>query len=524
MEREITFEKKNRRSSTHARGKILIAAFASLCLTLTVACGKRGAQERSKDAVPGASPAAEQGQSAQPVDSSLLERIRRERWTGDLDGMRERRYIRALVTYNKTYYFYDGAEARGVSVEALREFEKVLNQKLQSGEQPVQVVFVPVRREELVPGLADGRGDIAASNIAITPERQKLVAFSDPVRDNARELIVTGPASPPLASLNDLGGKEVYVRKSSRYFEALTRLNAEFRKAGKPGAIIKSAEESLEDEDILEMVSAGLVGITAVDDLTAELWGKVLNGLRVHNDLVIADHDQIAWAFPKKSPQLAAMVNDFIKEHKVGTSFGNTLLRTYLADPKWIKNSTATDELKNFQVTVEFFKKYGTQYGFDWLMLAAQGYQESRLDQSVKSSAGAVGVMQIKPSTAAGNPININDVNKTEDNIHAGVKYLRFMIDQYFKDAKMDRVNRGLFAFASYNAGPNKIAKLRKQAAAEGLNPDRWFNNVELVAAREIGPETVTYVSNIYKYYVAYKLVTEHSAAKQDSVKSARVK
>jgi membrane-bound lytic murein transglycosylase MltF len=263
------------------------------------------------------------------------------------------------------------------------------------------------------------------------------------------------------------------------------------------------------------MVNAGIVGITVVDSTVAELWAKVFDRLAPRPDLAVAPNVSIGWAFRKESPQLAAAVNEFVKDHKVGTAFGNTLLRRYFQNTKWLVNSTSAEEVKKFRETVEFFKKYSDRYGFDWLMVAAQGYQESRLEQSARSAAGAVGVMQIRPSTAADKSVNVPDVEELDSNVHAGVKYMRFMMDRYFADAPMDRVNKGLFAFASYNAGPNRIARLREQAAAEGLDPNKWFNNVELVADREIGREAVTYVSNIYKYYVAFKLVLEREQQKK---------
>jgi membrane-bound lytic murein transglycosylase MltF len=125
--------------------------------------------------------------------------------------------------------------------------------------------------------------------------------------------------------------------------------------------------------------------------------------------------------------------------------------------------------------------------------------------------------MQIKPSTAAGPPIGIRNVHHVENNIHAGVKYLRFIVDEYFKDEPMDAVNKGLFAFASYNAGPARVAGLRRKAEASGLDPNRWFGHVERVAAREIGRETVQYVGNVYKYYVAYRMVAEQSEERAEA-------
>lgn len=444
------------------------------------------------------------------IDPNILDRLRTEKWTGDIDGMVERRYIRALVLYNKTGFFFDGPQPRGISYEALREFEKFLNKKLNTGNKPLQIVYLPVTREEAMARMADGRADIAVANIPIIAETEKVADFSDPVREQAKELVVTGPSAPPIATLDDLAGKEVFVRKVSRYWPNLEKLNDQFKQNGKPPMILKEADENLEDEDILNMVSAGVVGITVMDDLVAGLWAKVFDGLNVHNDIALASNDKIGWAVQKGTPQFRALVNEFVKDHKEGTSFGNTLLLRYLKDVRFAKNNTLPGEVEKYKAAVGFFKKYGDQYGFDWLMIAAQAYQESTIDQSKTSPAGAYGVMQIKPSTAAGSPINIQNIDTNmENNINAGVKYLDYIVKVNFKDAKFDSLNRQLFAFAAYNAGPARVAGLRKKAEAQGLDPNKWFNNVELVAAKEIGAETVTYVSNIYKYYVAYKLVAE---------------
>ncbi len=166
---------------------------------------------------------------------------------------------------------------------------------------------------------------------------------------------------------------------------------------------------------------------------------------------------------------------------------------------------------------LELFKKYGAQYDLDYLLMAAQGYQESTLDHNVKSPVGAIGVMQVMPAT--GKELKVGDITQIEPNIHAGVKYMRFMMDQYFKDEPMDRLNKGLMTFAAYNAGPGRVRQLRREAEKRGLDPNVWFGNVERVASERIGRETVTYVSNIYKYYVAYRLsarqIEQQNAAKE---------
>jgi membrane-bound lytic murein transglycosylase MltF len=169
-------------------------------------------------------------------------------------------------------------------------------------------------------------------------------------------------------------------------------------------------------------------------------------------------------------------------------------------------NSTSPEEMKKFEALSGVFKKYAARYDFDYLMMMAQGYQESRLEQSTRSPGGAVGIMQVMPNDAAASPINVPDVWTTEGNIHAGIKMLRVIEDQYLNDPKINSLNKALLAFASYNAGPNSIARLREEAKKEGLDPNQWFDNVELVVAREIGQVTVTYVGNVYKYYVAYQL------------------
>jgi membrane-bound lytic murein transglycosylase MltF len=171
--------------------------------------------------------------------------------------------------------------------------------------------------------------------------------------------------------------------------------------------------------------------------------------------------------------------------------------------------------MKKFREVVKYFEKYGNQYGLDSLLVVAQGYQESKLDQNTRGRAGATGIMQVTPAT--GKEMKVGDINLTEPNIHAGTKYIRFMIDQYYKNQPMNDLNKGLFAFASYNAGPNRIQELRKEAAKRGLDPNIWFNNVELVAAEKVGRETVQYVSNIYKYYVAYRLLREEEAAREQA-------
>jgi membrane-bound lytic murein transglycosylase MltF len=440
-------------------------------------------------------------------------------WKGDLDGMLKRGYIRVLTVNSKTFYFQDKGTQRGTTYDVFRVFEEDLNKalekqgKLKQKHLKVRVVFIPIGRDDLLQALAAGKGDIAAANLTVTPERQKWVDFSAPVYPDVSELLISGPASPGVSRVDDLAGKEVFVRKSSSYHESLLALNRRLAAQKKPGVIIKLAPEALEDEDLIEMVNAGLIPLIIVDKHKADFWKQVFPRIRVHDGVAVRTGGNIAWAIRKGSPQLKASLDDFLARHGKGTTSGNVILMRYLKSAQYVKDASSETERKKFLSLIQLFQKYGSQYDVDWLLMAAQGYQESRLNQNVRSPVGAIGVMQVMPAT--GKELNVGNIAQTEPNIHAGIKYMRFMIDQYYEKEPMTRLDKALFAFASYNAGPARVRQLRQEAARRGLNPNVWFGNVEHVAAEKIGRETVTYVSNIYKYYIAYRLIMESQQARQ---------
>jgi len=440
-----------------------------------------------------------------PIDTAR-EKITQP-WTGDLDGMIERRLIRVATTYNKTLYFIDKGVQRGAVYEGYKLFEDELNVKLKTRHLRVSVIFIPVSRDELLRAVAEGRADIAAAALTVTPERQKIVDFAPATIGAIDEFVVTGPGAPAISSLDDLSGQAVFVRKSSSYYESLQALNATLVGKGKKPVTIKLAPEELETEDILEMVNAGLVKITIADSYLAKFWKQIFPGITLHEGLAVRTGAHTAPAIRKNSPKLMAELRGWIARNGERTMFGNLMLQRYLKTTKFAKSATAPDELRRFQQLVDTFRKYGDRYQLDFLLMLAQGFQESGLNQSAKSQVGAIGVMQVMPAT--GKELRVGDITQVENNIHAGVKYIRFMVDEYFANEPMDRLNKGLFAFAAYNAGPGRIRQLRKEAASRGLDPNVWFNNVERIASERIGRETVTYVSNIHKYYVAYRLALD---------------
>ena len=436
----------------------------------------------------------------------------REKWIGDLDGMIKRRIVRVLVPYSKTYYFVDRAVQRGLSYDVTRLLEADLNKKLRTGHMRLSVVCIPVNRGQMIPGLLEGQGDIAMGNLTITPERLKHVDFTQPFMRHAVEIAISGPGAEPLTTAEDLSGKEVYLRKSSSYYESIESLNAQLAKAGKPPVKVRLAPENLEAEDILEMVNAGLVKITIVEDYLAAFWKQIFPKLTPHPEAIVRSSGDIAWMVRKESPKLMEVLNSFLAS--VAKSGQRTdLLARYLKNTRWAKGITSREEIRKFEQTVALFRKYGDRYDLEHLLLMAQGYQESQLNQSARSPVGAIGVMQVMPAT--GRDMRVGDITKIEPNIHAGVKFLRSMMDEYYANEPMDRFDKMLFTFAAYNAGPGRIGQLRRLAAQRGLDPNVWFNNVELIAAEKIGRETVTYVSNIYKYYLAYQMIEEERVERQ---------
>jgi len=466
------------------------------------------APQVSKPAEPGAGdeeplppPAFESGLPAE-VRAAL-----EQPFTGDLGEMVKRRLIRVGVSFNRTHYFVDKGVQRGVAYEYCKLFEEELNKRLKTGNLKVHVFFVPLPRDLLLRGLANGKVDLVIAQLTVTPERQKVVDFTNPTRQNVSEIVVTGPGAPAIATVEDLAGQEVFVRKTSSYYQSLLAVNEKLKAAGKPPVAVQEAPENLEDDDLLEMANAGLIKITVVDDYLAEFWKQVLPDLTLHRGVALRTGGSLAVAIRKNSPKLAAELNAFIARYGLGTAFGNMMEKRYLQNTKFVRSATSEAERRKLQELVALFRKYSDQYDLDFLLMAAQGFQESGLDQNAKSQVGAIGVMQVMPAT--GKDLKVGDIRQLEPNIHAGVKYIRFMMDQYFKDEPMDPLNKGLFTFASYNAGPGRIRQLRREAARRGLDPNVWFGNVERIASERIGRETVTYVSNIYKYYVAYRLVME---------------
>ncbi len=438
-------------------------------------------------------------------------------WSGDLDGITEQRFLRILTVHNPLFFNFDGARQWGIVAELAKLYEDHLAGEIGRVRSPT-VVVIPVGRDELIPGLIEGRGDLVMGNLTITPERQKLVDFGPPLHPHVDELVITGPAVTNVASFDDLVETGLYLRRSSSYFEHLQTLNSERKAQGKQLIPITEADENLEDFDLLDMVNAGVLRAIVVDSHKAAFWEQIFDKIVVHRDLSVHSGNQIAWAVRKDSPRLMESITACGKTVKKGTLLGNIVLNRYLGNTRWLESALASEDRKRYEETIEIIKRYAGQYEIDWLIIAAQAYQESRFDQNKRSPAGAVGVMQVLPTTAADKAVGIPDISTLENNIYAGVKYLNWLRKTYFSDPAISPLDQVLFSFAAYNAGPGNMRRARRRAVKLGFDPNRWFNNVEIGMFRAVSGEPASYVRNIYKYYVTYKGLEKSRQAREKAL------
>ncbi|RLA43224.1 MAG: lytic transglycosylase F [Gammaproteobacteria bacterium] len=481
-----------------------------LCLALILFIAACGDTDPASGTGHGETPAAVVEQESGLQDTALPEshNVIQTR-LGDLDTLVKSRVIRILTVYSVGRYYVDNAQAKGLVTETSQRFEDFLNNRLKRKHVRVLVVIIPVARNQLIPALLAGRGDIIQASLSITPEREEWVDFSIPASKPLSEILVTGPSAPQLDSIDDLSDQILYVRHSSSYRQSVDSMNERFQREGRAPALIETMSELLEDEDLVEMVNAGLLPWAIIDDYKLQWWKEVFTKLVARDDIVFRSGAQTAWALRKDSPQLKKAINDFLKTNREGTLIGNVLKNRYIRDFDWAANALKQEDYLRFKKLEGIFQKYGEQYGIDYLMVAAQGYQESRLDQSARSRSGAIGVMQIKASTAGDRNVNIKNIHNVDANIHAGVKYLNFLRNRYFDDPEITSRDQTLLALAAYNIGPNRMINLRDKAEKQGYDPNIWFDNVELMAAKDVGREPVQYVANIYKYYLAYLMSAE---------------
>jgi len=451
-----------------------------------------------------------------PVSSTLLKaqtdslayQLVQKTYTSDLSELKKIKTIRALVNYSRTNFFFSkNGTPKGLQVDLLTQYEKLLNKGIKKESDKIHVQYIPTTFDRMIPDLLEGKGDIICDFMTITPNRSSKINFMSSKNLDVQEHLVSHKSDTDINVLEDLAGKELYVLRGSSYVEHLKELNKSFKEKNIAEIKIVEADPNITTEDIFELINSGVVKYTVADDFQAKIWVEVLADIKIIDSFTIKSNTNVGWGLRKDNPQLQKSLKQFLKKVKKGSYLGNMLFKRYYKNSKWLTNPNVKKERDKYLRFIALFNKYGEQYGFDGLALAAQGYQESQLNNKKKSHRGAVGIMQLLPSTAADKNVGIPNISKPEDNIHAAAKYLAFLRDRYFSGEEITAENQMAFSWAAYNAGPAKVRKMRALTKKMGLNPNIWYANVEVAAAKLVGRETVQYVRNIFKYYVAYTLV-----------------
>ena len=278
-----------------------------------------------------------------------------ERHTGDLAGMIQRQEIRALVLYSRPGFFYIDGRPEGIYYEALRTFEQFVNQTLYTWRH-VQVTFIPLRPDKMETALMQGVGDLIAYGVAVTPEREQQVTFSDAIISDAKQIVVGAKKFGSISNCEELSGKKIFVNPLTTYAQSLEKVNGVLRARGKPPILIETADKSLLDADLMEMVNAGLIPATVTITLRANLWSKVFNSITPFTNVVVGNDGDLAFAMRKDSPKLKELVNTFIRTRAVGTAFGNTLVLQYLQSAQYVKDAISESEIKKFNDTQQYLR------------------------------------------------------------------------------------------------------------------------------------------------------------------------
>lgn len=420
---------------------------------------------------------------------------------GDFNQLKERGVIRVLVAADLGFYYIEQGRPKGIIAELLYHFETQIKQD----NTYLHLQVIPVHRDELIPSLKAGLGDLAVANLTITKQREKHVSFSAPMLTDIKEFIVTSKQRSEFTNIEQLSGEEIWVRPSSSYFESIQKINKHLSISEMAPIQVNFLEETIQDLDVIEMINQGFISATILDSHKTDLWLNIMDNIKIHQQLPLRESGKIGWAFRLNSPELEKIVNSFLRTAKSGTLLGNVLHQKYIEKTKWLDRLLNPNSITRVENLSSLFEKYSMQYEFDWLMISAQAFQESGLDNRKVSHKGAIGIMQVLPSTAKDPYIDIHDISKLENNIHAGVKYMRFIKDRYFSKDNISYDNQVYLSLASYNAGPAKIRKMRQLAKKQGYNPNIWFKNVEVITRKNVGTEPIKYVANINRYYVIYK-------------------
>lgn len=449
------------------------------------------------------------GFAVRPDSRLLLDRIDRflssiqlatragERHTDDLDGLLERRVLRVLTRNTATTYFLWRGQLKGFEYELAGEFARQQGLRLE--------MIVPREGESLFDLLREGRGDLIAAGLVPPPERRlDGVTFRRPYDRVSHVVVARSDDQEPPSRFADLRGRTFHVRRGGSFWRTLAPLAADW------GFRLEAVPESLGIPEIISRVATGEYDLTVADNRTLAIERSWRRDVRAA--LTLRGAIPLSWAVRESNPQLAAAVDAFVKRSHRGL-FYNVVHDRYFGE-RSLRAAGRARLAHGLSPYDEIVKKFADDYGFDWRLVVAQMYQESRFRQDAESFAGARGLMQIMPATAV--ELGIEDFDDPEAAIHAGIRYLDWVRDRF--EPQLPVRDRMWFTLAAYNAGPGHVLDARRLARELGLNPNRWFENVEramlLLSNVEYSAnarhgycrcgEPVAYVREIRERYNAY--------------------
>jgi len=435
-----------------------------------------------------------------------------ERYTASLESVVERRFLRVLTSRNSFDYFIYRGQPGGYQFEMVRAFTGFLNSRHIKGPNQLKIQFelIPVSHDQLIPMLLAGKADMIAARLTITSERAAELRFSIPYR-RVDELLVTRQGVEVPSTLEGLSGRRVAIRRTSSYTSSLEGLNEQLRSQGKPPIRVDFVDEALETEKILALVARGRFEFSVADSIVAETAAAIHPELRVLTNPKLRAGGELAWASHPAASVLVDEMNAFLPRYQHGSLQGNVAIGKYFQNISALRGRLDPNDPAGLSRHDDQIKRYAKDFGFDWRLMVSVAYQESRFDQAARNRSGAVGVFQIKPETAAEPYIDLPNVAGPENagnNIHAGIKYLAWIKGRYFDVVpEMRERDRVRMALAAYNAGPRTLINARRRAEKLGLDPLRWFRNVELALLDMRKPEPVKYVSEINQRYVSYMVL-----------------
>lgn len=426
-------------------------------------------------------------------------------WAESYTKILEKRNIRLAVEYDRTLYYSDRGRPYGLALAIAHDLSKWLSDRRshELKRQSLTVQIIPVPKGSILDALDSDKADIALGRFRLDHD---INASSDLIiRPSAimlKETLVTGRQTKIVKSIVDLSGRSLYAAYPESSYRGLDQWNNQIRTLGKTPLKISTWPDGLEDEDMLQMINAGLIDSMLVADWKAQLWKFALPNIIVQSEFSLQGAGTVGWAVSKSNSDLATDIDSFVQQWVVNDGMNQFRTTEFKNKLRSMRNPTTTDDWMHFKKLLPIFQKYSNRFNLDPLMLAALGFQETELKSVQQGIGGAIGVMQLMPST--GVAMEVGDIHQVEPNIHAAAKLFDLLLQQHFSDSQLTTQNRTLFAIASYNAGPNAIASLRKQAEKQGFDPNIWLNNVEIVAAEKIGIGVMTYVRNVYRYFIIY--------------------